>query len=615
MRSRLPLLVALLLSLGLALYALEPAWYEPERWLIGNWYHPDCLSNHWLLVWVAEQLAQGQSLVHNDRYYWPVGDYPVLAGNGSEGILYLPFHLLLGWPVGVQYYALLVLTLNGMAGYALARAAGAERWSALVAAAAMGSFPYALQEMSSGRFSQVSVCWMLFFLASWLRFLEAPSRGRALGSAALLCVTAIFYWYYAFFAVLAGAVALGVRAVARRALPPIGLLALFSGAFLLLLSPWAWMFASSWELVPGTGELAEFPHREALNQARPVRWPFQIVEGTELAHAMSAVGFGLALLGVGLALWPRRGAEPPPWRGWAGVAMVLVWGLLWGLSLGPLSSYAPYTLLYGLAEPLRRFWWPIRHEALAQGAAAALGALACSALLSRVSREPVRAALALALALGVPLSLRAQGVRQKVEVSDLKIPPPVYPSLAQRKGEGLIEPPLAPELGGAQQQLIYQLYHGKTLLNGTALWVERVRPDAWDEAMAKNSFVSELQRLERGELDTLFRFQAADLESLRSAGFRWISINREMFPLPFKELTESYTTLLTILFGQPVLRGTGVKVWDLGQWKGKSEASFPKFTWPSHIVKAGPSQRIAGRRPVSLMFGKGRYGMSLPGEF
>lgn len=615
MRSRLPLLVAFLLSLGLALFALEPTWYEPGRWMIGNWYHPDCLSNHWLLVWVAEQLSHGRGLVHNDQYYWPVGDFPVLAGNGSEGVLYLPFHLLFGWPVGVQYYALLVLTLNGLSGYALARAAGAEKWSALWGAATLGALPYALQEMSSGRFNQVSVCWMVFFMASWFRFLELPTRGRAVLSAAALAAASFFYWYYGFFGVIAGGTVLVVRALWQRRLPPVGLLALFSVAFLLMIGPWAWMFAANWDQVPGTSELAEFPHREAINQARPVRWPFLVVEGTELAHAMSGPGFGLAVIGLLLALRPFRPAEAPAWRSWAALSLVLVWALFWGLSLGPLFPHAPYTVLYGLAEPLRRFWWPIRHEAMAQAAAATLGALALSAGLSRIRLEPVRAVLALLIALGGPVVMRLQGVRHKVEVTDIKAPPPVYPSLAERKGGGLIEPPVAPELGGAQQQLIYQLYHRKTLLNGTALWVERVRPDAWDDIMAKNSFVAELQRLERGELDTSFRFEAADLETLRAAGFRFISINREMFPLPLKDLTDSYTTLMTVLFGQPILRANGIKVWDTGQWKGKTEATFPKFTWPSHVVKAGPTQRIGGRRPVSLMFGKGRHGASLPGEF
>ena len=43
----------------------------------------------------------------------------MLAGNGSEGIAYYPFHALLGWPTGLTFYALLVLTLNGISGYLL----------------------------------------------------------------------------------------------------------------------------------------------------------------------------------------------------------------------------------------------------------------------------------------------------------------------------------------------------------------------------------------------------------------------------------------------------------------------------------------------------------------
>ena len=97
--------------------------------LVGDWHHPDCLGNHWLLVWVAERLSSGQSLVHNDSYYWPVGDAPWIAGNGSEGLLYLPFHLLWGWPVGVAAYAGAVWVGNGLAGWALGRAAGAAWFS------------------------------------------------------------------------------------------------------------------------------------------------------------------------------------------------------------------------------------------------------------------------------------------------------------------------------------------------------------------------------------------------------------------------------------------------------------------------------------------------------
>lgn len=602
---------AVLFALGCALYALAPTWWEPTQWLTCNWHHPDCLSNQWLLTWVADQLAHGRGLLHNDRYYWPVGDAPVIAGNGDEGVLFLPFYLLFGWPAGVPYYALLVLTLNGVSGWALARAAGAERWAALLAVPTIGLLPYALMAMGSGQLNQVSLCWMLFFLASWLRFLEAPSGRWALLSAALLAVTSFFYWYYGFFGVLAGFVVLVVRVAWDRRLPDPKMLARFSAAFLIFLAPWAWFFAANWRLVPGSDEVAAFPHPEALNQVRPLHWPFLAREGMDLFHAMTLPGLLLALVGAGLALWPRRSADPPAWRGPAALGLAGVWGLFWALSLGPVSPHAPYTLLYGLAEPLRRFWWPLRHEAMAQGAAAALGALALSSGLSRVTREPVRALIAIGVAQIPALAFTLQGVSQHVQISRVVLPPPVYPALAGRPGTGLIEPPLSPTLGGPQQQLIYQLYHHKTLLNGTALWVDRVRPKAWDAFMANNSFLAELQALERGELASGFTYRAEDLQALTGAGFRWFSLNKEMFPVSMRELVASYDALLNGLFGAPSIEQAGVSVWDMERWKGKTELPLRPFALPPGLGTAGP----VNHRFPSPTFGKGRGGSNLPGEY
>ena len=612
---RLPLVLAVLISLVVGLVALAPTWWEPTRWIIGNWYHPDCLSNHWLMVWVADQLSHGEGLLHNTRYYWPFGDYPVLAGNGTEGVMFMPFYLALGWPAGMPYYALWIITLNGVSGWLLARAAGADRWAALFAAVILAGEPYALREASSGRFNQFSVCWVQFFLASWLYFLDQPSRRRGLLSAALLAVAAFFYWYYGFFGVLAGATVLVVRALHSRRLPPIRPLVEFSVAFLVLIAPWAWFFWSNWSLIPGTSELAEFPHAESIQQARPLRWPFTIREGTEIAHAMTVPGFALAVIGGALALWPRRPAEPPAWRGPAALALVIVWALFYGLAAGPLFPYAPYTVLYGLTESLRRFWWPIRHEAVAQAAAASLGALALSALLHRIKSEWRRAALALLFVGAVPTSLWLQGVRDEVLVSAAKLPPAAYPSLARKQGAGLIEPPISPAAAGAQQQLIYQLYHNKTLLTGTALWVDRVRPDGWDAYVAKNSFLAAMSALERGEGGTTFTFDPKDLKFLIDNGFRWYSINREMFILDLKGLVESYNGLFTALFGQPTLRSQGLKVWDAAHWNGKASVAITAFTWPEHLVPGGPTQKVNGKRPISLVFGKGRGGENLPGEF
>jgi hypothetical protein len=50
----------------------------------------------------------------------------------------------------------IVLFLNGLAGYALARAAGASRPASLAAATTAGTMLYAVHELGAGRFSQVS---------------------------------------------------------------------------------------------------------------------------------------------------------------------------------------------------------------------------------------------------------------------------------------------------------------------------------------------------------------------------------------------------------------------------------------------------------------------------
>ncbi|MBK7760957.1 MAG: hypothetical protein IPI35_32010 [Deltaproteobacteria bacterium] len=173
-----PALAAVTLSVALTVERLGGALSAPGRVLVGDWHHPDCLGNHWLLVWVAERLSSGQSLVHNDSYYWPIGDAPWIAGNGSEGLLYLPFHLLWGWPVGVAAYAGAVWVGNGLAGWALGRAAGAGPWAALVCAAGVGSSAYAAQEMGSGRFSQANLIFLVGGLAAWLTLLHSPSKGR-----------------------------------------------------------------------------------------------------------------------------------------------------------------------------------------------------------------------------------------------------------------------------------------------------------------------------------------------------------------------------------------------------------------------------------------------------
>ena len=224
---------------------------------------------------------------------------------------------------------------------------------------------------------------------------------------------------------------------------------------------------------------------------------------------------------------------------------------------GALIPHGPYEMLYGLARPLRRFWWPYRHVVgvnLGLIALAAIGADTIGAALARRNAKLARfgPAVAVLLALSIPLQLDLQRAPWHAQFSRADLTDPFYPSLRDAPGAILAQPPFAPEVASAQTPLIYQLQHGKTLLAGHALWVARVRPAAWDEMVAKNSFLTQLQAMERGELGDTFTFQGADLRALVDAGARTWVVNQEYFPAVLKPLVERYDALFTTLFGDPI---------------------------------------------------------------
>ena len=607
MIKQLPLICAVLVSVGLALFQLDPAWRDAAHFAPGNWSHPDCLSNHWLLIWVAEQLAHGQSIHHNSLYYWPVGDMPVLAGNGSEGIAYLPFHYLLGWPSGAVYHSLLVLTLNGVAGYALARSAGAEKWASMVAIGVTGLAPYTIQELSSGRFSQVSIFWMLFTLASWVKLLDRPGLRRAVGTGLLWALTCVFYWYYGLFTVGA-ALLLGVGHRWRSGAfsPRAKRLIWTSGvAGLLFLSPWAVWFFSGWSQIPGTSEVSVFPHPQALKDAVEPGIPFLVGQGRHAGQAMPASIWGMGTVGVLLASWVaiKRRNSMDGIRHSLGFALVAV--LFWFLALGPIASWAPYNLMYGLIPPMRRFWWPVRHVIVANAALGVLAALALSSLVGRLPstwKKISSPILSLALVISVVPLLQSQGAPVQVQLMQVDLEASPMAPLADLEAGVLLGPPISPEVAGTQQHLIYQRVHRKTLMSGHALWVDRVRPDRWDEYVAANSWLSALQDMEAGRLEGPLQFRGEDMEALDAAGVRWISLNREYFTFPMKDLVGRYRTVLDALFGEPEFRDKGLWVYDIRNWTGVEEVELEPWVWPDDVLVGDEDLPMHGKRPKSAVF-------------
>jgi len=371
-----------------------------------------------------------------------------------------------------------------------------------------------------------------------------------------------------------------------------------------LLSPWAIWFFMGWSDIPGTGEDV-FPHPEAIQDAVSPGVPFLVGEGRHAGQAMPATIWCLGLIGALLALWTayKREQSMVGIRHALGLATVAV--IFWLLALGPLGAWAPYSLAYGWAPPLRRFWWPSRHIILANAAWGTLAALALSSLLGRLElrwKRFLNPALGLGLVLTTVPLLKLQGAPNQVQFMRVELEASPMTPLADMEKGVLFEPPLSPEVAGTQQHLIYQQVHGMTLMSGHALWVDRVRPQAWDEFVADNSWLSALQDMETARLDGPLRFDGADIVALDEAGLRWIALNREYFVFPLKELVDRYRTVFDALFGPPVFRDKGLWVYDIRNYTGVAEVELESWQWPAELEENEANQPRPGRRPKGAVF-------------
>lgn len=578
-------LAALVASIAAALLVTWPAPIRPDM-VIGHWNHPDMLSDHWLLRWVAERALSGGSLLDNHEYYWPFGDHPLLAGNGSEGFLYLPFALVFSWPYAATAYCVAVLVGNGLGAAWGARRLGADAGGAAVAAFVFAGNPYVLQEMGSGRFTQSDAVFLAVAL-SWLAGLprafaasRLPGHLEAFALGLVAGVGTALYWYHGVFLGLAAAIFVAVDAVSRRTFPWRTAVAFAAGGVIVVAGP-LWWFSAHWDLIPGTTEAVAFPHPEAVGDSLPWTLPFA-VKGAHQAAAMSIPAVLLAV--AGFVRWYRDDRRTfAALLGLAGLSFVLAHGpaLLGGWP-------DPYTLVYGSTRMLRRFWWPSRHLVLLQWVVA----VAAGVGITGRPRWVIPAIVA------VPLSLALFRDLWRLPLSTYE-EPPFYRDLRDLPSGAVAELPLSPALAGNQQLLIYQQVHRKPLWNGHAMWVARVRPPAWDRLRAENTFFAGIEAWEEGRSPSI-RLEPADLRSLRARGLRWITLNREYVP---KGMVNSYLSWMNAMFGTPALDAENrAFAWDIDRYTGIDHVDPPPFRLDAGASYANGIQPMIAIRPESLGF-------------
>jgi hypothetical protein len=421
-----------------------------------------------------------------------------------------------------------------------------------------------------------------------------------------LAITSALYWYYGFFGVLAGGLILGTRTLKHRV--PLHLLSVFAGVYVALIALPLWWFASHFTVVPGVAEAA-FPHPEAVRDALVFAFPFTISSGRFVIQALPAV------VGLGVLLRLYQLLRQPASRDWKDAALIALGLSFLLLALGPRASIgplgSPFEWVYGLAAPLRRFWWPSRHIVVANLAWSLLAARALPTL------SPGRELGAGVLLFGaVFASLHLQGIHSQVQVTRLEgFPSPFYESVRALEGDVAITLPLAPEVAASQRHLLYQRTHQKHLLTGHALWVDRIRPAEWDTFVAQNSLLSGIQALERGTSNTL-EVKPADLRKLVAEGVGVIVLNQEHYPARLEEVAKRDRAALTALFGDPALEGDGMWAWSLEAPKDDElrVTTLSPWTWPPDLKHRADDTPVSRHTVRSTVFRPVQTAPTRPGS-
>ena len=109
--------------------------------------------------------------------------------------------------------------------------------------------------------------------------------------------------------------------------------------------------------------------------------------------------------------------------------------------------------------------------------------------------------MSVGLALLIPFSLWLQGDRPfHANHTPIEHPVDAYTLIADLDREALMMHPINPKIANTQLPLLLQLTHQKRLLTGHGMWVDRVRPEAWDQFVASNTLLASLSAYEEGTI-------------------------------------------------------------------------------------------------------------------
>lgn len=361
------------------------------------------LFNLWTLWWDADRVPHGFDGIWNAPIFHPLeGTFTFSEPLFLQGSALSPLWWLGVRPAAIYNLAILAtLVCNGLATGSLARALGAPRRAALLAALAGVTLPYTAKVL--GVLPVLPLFGTIWALAALVRFGEKGGWRPAALAVASFAAQFLAGEQMALlslpFLLLAGLVALAEQRFRTRAVVPLGALAIVGA---LVLTPIAgkvsffhekYGFTRSEEIVAAlSAQPGDFTTRPASSLlAFPPRE--NAYEGDTGGLFPGFLLLGLGLAGAGLA-WRQK--ERRLWI--ACLLACAVGGVLLALGLNlSLGGWRPFATLRGVVPGLSTLRSPFRAAAISQAVLAALAALA----LARLATWRDKTGKVLALALGV----------------------------------------------------------------------------------------------------------------------------------------------------------------------------------------------------------------------
>jgi hypothetical protein len=534
LRAHLPTIV----GLALLLAVFGPGLHQWTEVFLGRQY-VDAWGTQWFYWFVGFQLRHLHGFGWTDLFFYPWGKdvYLHTGGNVLDAILAIPIRWVFGAVAGYNLWVVFVLFLNFVGMKALAERMGADAHSARLAGVFFAFNPYALNEINGGRPTQVVLSFLLLYTLDLVKTGESRSWWAPVRAGIWLAVTALTYWFYAFFGGL-GAIGIVIwRFISPRPgdtrVHMILRHAFIAVVALLIAGPFAYPMMSAKD-VPGMLDVSKWTDgnwmpttNEGVSVGMYVFDPLSRMSGfwvpkgdgrIFLQEYVNMLLVQVALAVVGIVAAPRK------WRG-AGIAL-LVTSLI--VAFGPtiqlgvdIPNYVYVTMVRSVSF-LRRLWWPSRALVITH---VAIGV--CTAwTFAWLGRRPWVQSLAVVAVLGAWLyELRDAGL----------LPMPVWTAhvpegfrcLASGPPGAIIELPYAYD----QSHLYYQTIHERALLGGMVEDNPLFSPPEQIRFRADNTFVKVMMDAAVEESpDT--DYKVADRLAVKAMGYRFVILNKAAYRAP-----------------------------------------------------------------------------------